>query len=101
MAEWEAELEAVRRDILGCSPGSMCFGFPLPDGKVQPAVSIYAWNEFAEGGIIAPTQGGGYGKLRPYDEYSHHEDACAAHPNPKVPSKVNDSMNPAAGKEKS
>jgi len=29
----------------------------------QPAFTIYAWNEFGEGGFVAPTQGDGYIKL--------------------------------------
>ena len=35
------------------------FGFPdasLPGG-VQPAFEIYAWNEYGEGGLLAPTKG--------------------------------------------
>ena len=44
------------------SPGAR-FGFPLSGGGVQPAVTIYAWNEFAEGCIVAPTQGEGWKKL--------------------------------------
>jgi hypothetical protein len=31
---------------------------------VQPAVTIYAWNEYAEGGIVAPTLGEGFAKLQ-------------------------------------
>ena len=38
-------------------------GFPLPDGALQPAFTIYAWNEFGEGGFVAPTVGDGYMKL--------------------------------------
>ena len=32
-------------------------------GGVRPAVSIYAWNEFGEGGIVAPTRGDGTMKI--------------------------------------
>lgn len=39
------------------------FGLPLPDGSVQPAFTIYAWNEFGEGGMVAPTGGEQYMKL--------------------------------------
>jgi predicted amidohydrolase len=38
-------------------------GFPLPDGLRQKALTIYAWNEFGEGGFLAPTRGEGYMKL--------------------------------------
>jgi hypothetical protein len=34
-------------------------GLPKKDGTTQKAFSIYAWNEFGEGGIIAPTKGSG------------------------------------------
>ena len=40
------------------------FGFPDKSHRgVQSAVNIYAWNEYGEGGIMAPTQGDGYMKL--------------------------------------
>ena len=58
----EAVLRQVREQAL--DPANN-FGFPdksLPRG-VQPAVNIYAWNEYGEGGIMAPTQGDGYMKL--------------------------------------
>lgn len=34
-------------------------GLPRRDGTTQKAFSIYAWNEFGEGGIVAPTKGTG------------------------------------------
>jgi hypothetical protein len=34
-------------------------GLPKKDGTTQKAFTIYAWNEFGEGGIVAPTQGKG------------------------------------------
>ena len=34
-----------------------------PGGGRQKAFTIYAWNEFGEGGIVAPTRGDGYMKL--------------------------------------
>jgi hypothetical protein len=37
-------------------------GFPVPEG-IRPAFTIYAWNEFGEGGMVAPTRGDGYMKL--------------------------------------
>lgn len=52
-SEWEAELSMMARDL----QNAPSFGFPLPDGSRQPAFSIYAWNEFAEGGIMAPSHG--------------------------------------------
>lgn len=34
-------------------------GLPKKDGTTQKAFTIYAWNEFGEGGILAPTKGKG------------------------------------------
>jgi hypothetical protein len=34
-------------------------GLPKKDGTTQKAFTIYAWNEFGEGGIVAPTKGSG------------------------------------------
>ena len=31
---------------------------------IQPALTIYAWNEYMEGGIVAPTMGEGWTKLK-------------------------------------
>lgn len=39
------------------------FGLPKKDGTRQQAFTIYAWNEFGEGGIVAPTKGRGYTML--------------------------------------
>jgi hypothetical protein len=33
---------------------------PRRDGIRQKAFTIYAWNEFGEGGIVAPIKGRGY-----------------------------------------
>jgi uncharacterized protein (TIGR02145 family) len=57
--EWTAELESVKRDLLN----STTLGFPKKDGTTQKAFTIYAWNEFGEGGIVAPTEGDQYMKL--------------------------------------
>lgn len=38
-------------------------GIPAGDGRVQKAFVIYAWNEFGEGGYLAPTKGEGAMKL--------------------------------------
>ncbi len=32
-------------------------GLPKKDGTMQKAFTIYAWNEFGEDGILAPTKG--------------------------------------------
>ena len=46
--EWGQVLKRMREDLQTTGP----FGFPG-----QKAFTIYAWNEFGEGGIVAPTQG--------------------------------------------
>lgn len=38
-------------------------GLPTKADKVQKALLVYAWNEFGEGGIVAPTAGDGTMKL--------------------------------------
>jgi hypothetical protein len=43
---------------------SPALGIRLPSGERQKMLLIYAWNEFGEGGIVAPTQGDGDMKLR-------------------------------------
>jgi len=53
-SQWHATLEQVKRDL----HESATLG--LPGHK---AFTIYAWNEFGEGGIVAPTQGDKYMKL--------------------------------------
>ena len=57
--EWKFGLEELKTDILKYSN----FGFPKKDGSTQKAFTIYAWNEFGEGGIVAPTRGDQYMKL--------------------------------------
>jgi hypothetical protein len=57
--EWRKELELMKQDLLTLPD----LGLPLPDGSVQPAFNCYAWNEFGEGGIVAPTKSDGYMKL--------------------------------------
>lgn len=58
-AEWTAELTLVRERLFSSANR---YGFPSSSSPrgVRPAVSIYAWNEYAEGGIVAPTEGSGY-----------------------------------------
>ncbi|HEY3324243.1 MAG TPA: hypothetical protein VGP72_27575, partial [Planctomycetota bacterium] len=58
-AEFEAELRQIAAD-LDANPR---FGLPLLGGGRQKLFTIYAWNEFGEGGIVAPTKGEGMTKL--------------------------------------
>jgi len=58
-SEWKRGLEELRSDLLA----SPQFGFKKRDGTLQKAFTIYAWNEFGEGGILTPTNGSGYEKL--------------------------------------
>jgi hypothetical protein len=56
-AEWTAALTQARNLVL--DPANRVFGLPdatAPTG-IRPAISIYAWNELGEGGILAPTVG--------------------------------------------
>ena len=53
--EFTAELQAMKK-ALEQHPS---LGLPRKDGTMQKAFSIYAWNEFGEGGIMAPTKGSG------------------------------------------
>lgn len=57
--EWHKELLLMKQD-LQTMPN---LGLPLPEGTIQPAFNIYAWNEFGEGGIVAPTHISEYMKL--------------------------------------
>lgn len=52
-AEWEAEL----RDMKSGLASGANLGLPLSGGGRQGIFTIYAWNEFGEGGIVAPTRG--------------------------------------------
>ena len=51
--EWTAELRQMNADLRASSN----LGIPRRDGTVAKAFTIYAWNEFGEGGIVAPTRG--------------------------------------------
>jgi len=53
--EFTAELKWMK-ESLAKHPS---LGFPRKDGSTQKAFTIYAWNEFGEGGIVAPTKGSG------------------------------------------
>jgi hypothetical protein len=56
-SEWRAALKEIATDL---SAG--VFGLPT-NGNVRSAFTIYAWNEFGEGGIVAPTREDRYMKL--------------------------------------
>jgi hypothetical protein len=58
-AEWAAALTQAR-DLVA-DAGNRVFGLPdaTAPGGIRPAISIYAWNEFGEGGILAPSRGNG------------------------------------------
>lgn len=57
--EWRQALSQARDFVE--EEDNRKFGFPDATSAtgVQPAVIIYAWNEFGEGGILAPTAGWG------------------------------------------
>jgi hypothetical protein len=57
--QWERELIQVADDLKSCEK----MGLPLPDGGRRKMFTIYAWNEFGEGGFVAPTKGEGSMKL--------------------------------------
>jgi hypothetical protein len=61
--QWRDALESVA-DALEQYKNS---GLPTPTGR-QKLFLIYAWNEFGEGGIVAPTRGDGYMKLETIQE---------------------------------
>ncbi len=52
-AEWMEELRAIKEDFRKYPR----LGLPCSSGARQPVFTIYAWNEFGEGGIVAPTKG--------------------------------------------
>ena len=62
--EWKASLEDMKAD-LDAYPR---LGFPRKDGTYQKAFTIYAWNEYGEGGILSPSQGDGTMKLEVIQE---------------------------------
>ena len=57
--EWKEALMMLKEG-LDSKPN---LGFPRRDGSLQKAFTIYAWNEFGEGGFLAPTTGTGTMKL--------------------------------------
>ncbi len=62
--EWRVALRKLK-DALDAHQN---LGVPRADGRRQKMLLIYAWNEFGEGGIVAPTQGDGYMKLEVIQE---------------------------------
>ncbi|MCL5283336.1 MAG: hypothetical protein M1330_01280 [Armatimonadetes bacterium] len=70
LKEWISALRSVKR-ALDRYPR---LGVPLPDGGRQKMFLIYAWNEFGEGGIVAPTQGYDDIKLKGIERvFGHNE----------------------------
>jgi hypothetical protein len=57
--QWTHALEAVKQAL----DTHENLGIPLGPDRRQKAFLIYAWNEFGEGGFVAPTQGEGTMKL--------------------------------------
>ncbi len=57
--EWRQELSRMRSDL----EAHRVFGLPLSDNSSQKVFTIYAWNEFGEGGFVAPTVGEKYQRL--------------------------------------
>lgn len=53
--EFTAELRWIKASLAE----HPTLGLPKKDGTTQKAFTIYAWNEFGEGGIVAPTKGSG------------------------------------------
>lgn len=73
MSEWVSELRSVKADLLN---GSLGLGWPLPNGSRQAVFNAYSWNEFGEGGIIAPSAGWQYERLQGiqqvFGDSAHH-----------------------------
>jgi hypothetical protein len=57
--QWQVALRKVKAAL----DTHADFGIPKADGHAQKTLLIYAWNEFAEGGFLAPTRGYGTMKL--------------------------------------
>ena len=62
--EFAAELRNMK-ESLAKHPA---LGLPKKDGTTRKAFTIYAWNEFGEGGIVAPTKGKGNMMLEAINE---------------------------------
>jgi hypothetical protein len=57
--EWRGALRSLKETF----EKYPSLGIPLADGSTEPAFSVYAWNEYGEGGILSPTRGDGWMKL--------------------------------------
>lgn len=57
--EWKGVLESVKKDL----DEHPRLGFPKKDGTCQKAFTIYAWNEYGEGGFMVPNKSGDNMKL--------------------------------------
>lgn len=62
--EFTAELQNLKKSFTK----HPSLGLPKKDGTTQKAFTIYAWNEFGEGGIVAPTKGSGAMMLEAINE---------------------------------
>ncbi len=62
--EFTAELQNLKQSFAE----HPSLGLPKKDGTIQKAFTIYAWNEFGEGGIVAPTKGSGTMMLEAINE---------------------------------
>ncbi len=67
--QWKAALESVADNLSQHDN----LGLPTSTGR-QKLLLIYAWNEFGEGGIVAPTAGDGYMKLETIQEVFQAQD---------------------------
>jgi hypothetical protein len=67
--EWKSSLKELKEDMRKSSN----LGFPRKDGTTQKAFTIYAWNEYGEGGMLAPTVGDQYMKLEVIQEVFGNE----------------------------
>ncbi len=63
--QWGESLRQMRADV----ENAPNFGFPRSDGTVQKSFTIYAWNEFGEGGFLAPTKKKGFAMLEELRKY--------------------------------
>lgn len=62
--EWRNSLTTLK----GYLDTTANFGFPRRDGTKQKGFTIYAWNEYGEGGFMAPSKGYGNMKLEVLNE---------------------------------
>jgi len=67
--QWKSSLKELKKDLQKSSN----LGFPRKDGTTQKAFTIHAWNEYGEGGMLAPTVGDQYMKLEVIKEVFGNE----------------------------